>query len=314
MKPKIISILAGTLLSLLIVYLLAGNRKSTLSKKRTDFAFSRSQLVNMIVIEKQNKKLTLVRQNNQWQLTNGEKVNNKMVHNLFGVVKLLKMHAPVSREKYHSVSDSIIKHGTSLSFLDGKKKLYELRYIEMNNRNIALNSKNAPFYITVPGHSRIALEKMASNDAINWKDKLLINFSKEQIASVLVDFPEQEKSSYSIINKNNAPKLLDTNKKEISNTLQEKLSDYLHFFKGISYETFDTNLYTAPITNSIFGLEINLKKDISLKINAYPVYNKTKKERDKNIFAGVINLTDTVILKYSDFDPIILSKEYFIKK
>lgn len=315
MKKKQVFFLVGVVVILGAIFLLTGNKNSTFKKNTTDFSFNKGDRANSIIIsEGDSKKLILQKDNNEWLLNNTYKVNKQKINTVLGALKNLKMQSPVSKKDIANLKELLKNNGTSIAIKKNNKTIYQVTYIKHNNRTVGAMGKGKPYYLEIHGYTHIGIGELISCNESAWRDKLNFNFTSRQIAAVEIIYPSNRENSFSVINAPDGPVLFDSEKTPVNEFLAEEVKDYLHFFTGIDFNYPNLQIFKIKSDSILFELNLLTTNKKSISLTSFPLFNMNTGIPDIHQFAGIINNTDTVFLKYSDFDAIRLSKEYFLKK
>lgn len=314
MKRKNIYLLSGAMLVLAIIYISLPDTKSSLKKETANFSFNSAKSATSIHIKTHEEFIRFIKTSEGWIIEDEFTVNPKMINVVWGALQNLRMQSPVSVKDKQILRDTILNHGTELSVLKDNKAIYHLQFIDINGRTIALSQKNEPFYINIHGYKDISLGQIIKSDQDNWKDKLLINLRKDQISEIALNYATDKQNSFSIKVLSDSLILYDFDGRKELFASNEELSDYLHFFKGVSYETPDYTAHSITEPTPNFNLTINTLSQSILTIEAYKLENKDTQKESSHIFAAIINRQDTVFAKFTNFDAILVKKDYFLKK
>lgn len=310
MKKKPIVILASILAIIVLVLVFTQSLKTTFNPEKTNFSFSKFEGIDKIIIQSPTATIELLKQDNSWKTNTGETADKSKVNTLLGAIKNLQMQSPVSKNQVQALRDSLAGHATTITLKNGHKKAYSLNFLNIRHRTVASKPNGKPFYIEIKGYSHVGFSELVYTEPEKWQGKLLFDFPKEEIKAVTVAYPLKEKEGFEIVNKNGSASLLDLNGSEISTASTQAISDYLHFFRGIKYEAANFSTPDSKVGPPKFSLLISaVKRDVY--IQAYKLRHPASGQTDQTQFVGIINKADTVLLQYSDFDPIVVGIDFF---
>lgn len=314
MKNKWIFVLIALVSLLSIIVFITGNGKSTFSKKESIEALKTGTRFDKISIESKNENFTIQQIQNKWLIDGTTEANLSKIKAMVAALENIQMKFPASHEQSVKLRDTILKNGTTVSLTFENKPIYRLHFIDFNYHTAALSPKDYPVFIEIRTFSDLPLGALISKNKPAWSNNLLIDLAKEEIATVRIDYFSNPGESFSIDLTGSTTRLFSVEGAGLENFNDENIADYLNFFSGICFETRDNKKYYEDFRTKNFILEIVAKSGRKIKLEAYNLYNPETSVKDINTFAAIVNNSDTIHLNYSEIDPILVPKSYFLKK
>lgn len=311
-KPVILLLLAAILLAFILIGI--NSHKLYFTKKKSNFALKKSQTITRLVIRSARNSLTIEQEGNNWIIDSALAANTQMIAASLAVLEKLQMEFPVSKKQKQAIADSIKQNGTTVSLFNGDHCIYTIQFIDMQRISYALNRHDIPFAVSVAGYEKLCLGDVLTTDKFKWLKNLLIDLNDYDIKEIRLIYPKDKTKSFGIKNEPSQIRLTESDAKTIYNSDEENLSDYLHFFKGITFEQNSREIKFLMSSEIDFILEIDTKEGKQIVLEAHPLMQNNQAGKDINIFAGIVNKSDTIALKYNTFDPILVDKSYFLKK
>lgn len=311
-KKKIV-ILVFSVLVLASIWLI---RKQIQKSRKHDIQFNLAEQSSpdKISISEGGNVCELIKTEERWMVNTSTEAKTPLINYMLSKLKLLKMDYPPSRAEMEYLKDTLSKYGRTIELSQNGKTIYRLYFLEYRGRNIALNRKQEPYYVTIPGNKLMSLQKLIPVQPEDWKKNILIDIPKENIVSLSLTYPNNQGKSFTIEqNGSSSYKLLDEHHEIISNTESIEIQDYLMFYKGIAYLLYDKtshSIFKAPY----FQLCITMKDSTKITCEGYELNIRNSQKTDENYCGIITNREDTVIVKYTDIDPLLVEKDYFLKK
>lgn len=290
-------------------------RNSTLSRNDTRFALESTEGITGIELSDDLAMLTLQKKASGWFLS-AEKADDRKVRSLLLAATLIEMESPVAHSSEAKVTEQM-DHGVTVSFYKDKKSVLAWTFCEWGKQYYARKKQAGKIYrIGVKGFDRIKLPVIFSTKQEYWATNPLIHLDPDDIMAVSVEYPLRKDKSFHIRQEaNNRLIVTDHSDKDITAWCdQETLQDYLHFFSNISYEKMPDDNIRSREKEVLFRLEIVTRAGLLTELTAYPVTDPETGISDPLIFRGHTEKQGTILLKYSDFDPITVPLDYFLKK
>jgi hypothetical protein len=307
-------ILLGICAIVLVVFVFVFRKSgSSLHKKDINFAFKKDiSKIERILIEG-DKVFELNKINSEWLVDNKIKANDQKVSNLFFILDKIQMTHPASNELEKTLIDYIQNDGSKIELFCKNKSVYKLQYSKYNNSYVALNRYNKPYFIELNGYNHIPIYEILSVDENDWKENMLLNVTSNEIKQIQLRYKYDSSRDFMLITSN--PITIKDSEGEVVLKLSiNNALDYLHFFEGIEYSVRDTIKYIANYSIQLFDFEMIQSDNTKITISGFPLFDKTSNSISVSHFEAVINNLDSVMINYSLFDPILVTKDYFLKK
>jgi hypothetical protein len=311
-KSTIISISAVAIL--IALALIFKPNTSTLKTDKIGLKSSDTQKTDRIEILHASGKVILVRDANQWTTSAGEKADQKKVAKLFKAMKAIQIKSPVAKATAAALAEDLTHNGTSVHFYYREKELYRLTFGSYNSNNYFKLKKDQFYFFSIKGMEQQLLDNYTSTDINLWLERLLINLKPDEIATIVMEYPQDPYSGFRIENDINDLKIVTIQNQQLNNIDPEITDDYLHFFSGIRYSQIDTIKTPVNKQHYLFRLVIKTSETKVIHLDTFELLNAETRQPDVSKFAAIVNGGFLVGLNYSDFDPIIVEKDYFLKK
>lgn len=306
------------ILAALAFYLYFYRFNTTLSGRDTDFSVAEGKY-NRVIIREKEKQVELIRTDSNWKVR-GEDINQARLKNLIFASGNLEIVAPVGREGRDTILEHI-KNGTEVEFYKGIERVDAFELCKLDNQIYArrLHSRK-PFRITVKGYSGADLSEVYRADSLFWKKDFLIKTSEKAINRVILLYPGHPEKSFILEKGNNGKfELLDPIKhKKIGQVDTTSIHNFLSLLPFMNYKT-PEDMKTVPEDSlkrrqELFILQISDVNHHKVDIHGFPRIRGNKGTRDQTDFYALTSTKGLVLLNYDEFDPILLPRDYFLKK
>jgi hypothetical protein len=318
MKNYILLILVVLVLGL-AAYFSMNRKGSTLHKRDIHFAVEVPDAITKILIESKNARTDLEKINNQWHV-NGEEGNQERIHDLLIISELIEADAPVSFSQTDSINQQL-KNGTRISFYEGKRRIYSFLLCKWENMLFARNIRSEkPFRVSVKGYPNIDLVRVFSASATDWTSNILIDLTPDAIEQVKIDYPsKQSRSFHLIVAENGKYTLFGPDSTNLSLKVDHEIAkEYCSFFSKIRFTHLPDSVKVdiAVIRNQkpLFILNIKSSGNKPIRLEGYQKVDSLTHVADSYRFYTIDPDRGLILLNFSDFDPILVSPEYFLKK
>jgi hypothetical protein len=316
---KIILTIIFVFLAIIALYFSFYRNRTTLNRSEIHFALTNAKEIDNINIVDNNNNITLVRDSNHWTL-NKKEVRQDLINTFLGVSEGLDAISPVS----HGQRDSVLinlNNGTKLTYFHNNRKINSFKICKSGNSiyGILENSQN-PYRLTLRGFPDIDLTKIFDANAEHWMVNLLLDFEPSTIESIILEYTLKPDKGFQIEKMSNGQFYLSKNGRfsPIQNTDPEILTDYLSFFNDIRYyHVCDSNGIKKEISETqkpFFHLKLTSINNTITEIWGFNKPNIENENSDPYEFYAISKERGIMLLKYNDFDPILVNIDNFLKK
>lgn len=313
MKKKFPVLLIILIIALLLIWFY-GNRTFKNKKLNTQFNLQEQLMPDEIKIYQGNESCRLVKKDDNWSVGTSDEAKGQWVNFMISKLYLLVLDYPASQHETVHLKDTLVRSGRTIELYREDKKIYTLVFMEYKGKNIALNRKEEPFYIKIAGNESISLDKLIPVEVAQWKKNLLIDLEKKDIMKVCITYPDNLAQSFCLKKDQKGKLTLYNNLNEpLKNTERQQTEDYLMFFRGITYLPFDTGNYSIKET-PFFILSVTQHDSVKNNYEGHQLIQVKGYQEDINFCGIILNSKDTIFVKYEAIDPVLVEKEYFLKK
>jgi hypothetical protein len=317
---KKIIILAIIVLSLSIVaYFSVMNKNSSFQKKDKRFSIEISQNINRIRIKSLVEESNLTNSSEGW-LINDKRANQQRVKDMLMIAGLIDAVSPVSEGEADSIKQKI-RSGTQVDFFEGKTCLNSFRICKWNNRIFAQRDRSrSPFRIAVKGYPTIDLTRVLSASPIDWSENIIMDFKSGDIRQVSVSYPRMLSKNFVLKNFNNLRiQILNKDSLDLTRMINHEAAvEYLNFFSSVHFITLPDSMRekikSMDFDVPLFTLNIQLAQAGAFSIAGFQKTDFVTGKSDRDQFIAFVSDRGYILLNYSDFDPILVPLDYFLKK
>jgi len=310
----------------ILVYIFS-NPNGTLGIGNNSFAIENIEDINQIKISRGENTVSLEKLDENWMVNASYHVNKRTLITFLEVLSRIDILAPASKAENQTIASKLKQDGILVEIYKNQRirKKYYVSSPDISSAKtyMMLYKSSEPYIVHIPGHNTFIAAWFIADEYF-WRDKTVFNLSPQDIQRIQVNYPYSENKSFTINTSTGEFKLSDYTKNNIDDFDPEKISRYLTYFNGITFEQFatgitkeqkDSILATNPIIRislqSFSGLETNLK------IYRKPADTKTDEfgqaiEFDVNKAYGILNDSkEFILIQYYIFDPIFKEIDYF---
>lgn len=316
--------IAFLLILIVALVILFSRKDGTLLKKNVDFFPENISEINRIEISKNEEVILLERNNSQWMLNGMASAQNDRIQFLLESLERIEIVSPASKLVKDSVIAHLLLYGKYVQ-LSGRGNTDKHFYIYFDTTEVAgtymmTGKSGTPFMVCLKGYSGNNIENIFSLNFKSWQENILFNFTPDEIREVMVEYPAETDHSFRIFRDESdgivLSDLISVWPKEKTNT--QEIQDYLYFFLNVRFEYPEKRIPDQIFSAQPFaklGLIAGVSREVNLKAFYLPASNGVSGKHDLNRFIALVNNEqDTVILKYTDMDPIFRQIEDFQKK
>ncbi len=303
----------------IVAYFSLTGKNSTLRKKDTRFALPATENITKIRIASSEYESVMDNTPDGWYINN-QPANKQRINDMLMISGLIDAAAPVSESQADSVRCAL-QTGTEVFFLAGSRCIHAFTLCKWNNRIYGQRERSKKaFRLSVKGYPEIDLIKVFQASPSAWQSNVIMDFPPDDILQVTLTYPAKTKSSFTLkVLDRTHIMLTDADSNNYTGLLNmETAKEYLNFFSAIHYSALpDASTETVKkihTENILFTLEVKLKSGATFIITGYPKYDPVNAEPDPWQFIATAGNDNYIVLKYNDFDPILVPLDYFLKK
>lgn len=332
----IIIVLSGA-----VLWFVTHPSKQTITELEGNFAIKDSKQISKIVLtDVDNKKVELTQNGGVWFVNGKYPAREELVTQLFESLTRVTSLCPVPTAAHDNVIREMLDHHVQAQIFDAQNNLLKSYWVggpSVDGQNtymlLEIDGKPAsrPHMTYVPGVKGY-LTFRYSTDEENWRTKILFNYKPEEIKSLSVEYPADEKSSFTITNvaKDSFTLSPADEKYRINDSYQQKfIQQYLSFYSSIYIESFDNNyshkdsvMQTTPFC--IFTITEQDNSVNKVKLFYMPVSKRSKLQEDANgkpvtadidhYYASIHNEKDFATVQYYIFGKLLRNyKDFYFK-
>lgn len=336
--PYLLVILA---LAVAAVWFIQHPSKETVNKREGDFAVKDAKEIAKIVIaDTENNKIELTNSNGLWMANGKYAAREDMVESVMDAVTRMASLCPVPVAAHDNVIREMMAHHVRVEIFDKANKLMKSYWVggptvDGQNTYMLLEEDgqpvSRPHMIYIPGFKGYVTHRF-STDLEQWRTRVVFNYKPEEIKSLRVEYPADEKNSFTLTKLANdsvvvAP--LDE-KFRINELYQQKyIYQYLSFYSSIYLEAFvneypsrDSVMKTTPYC--IFTITEMDSSVNEVKLFYMPINKRSKTQFDVNgrelsydvdhYYAAVHEGKDFAVVQYFLFGKLLRNyKDFFFK-
>ncbi len=245
----------STIILLSILIALAGfsiyiyknkSKTSTIDKEASDFKYKDTASIDKIFLaDKEGKQILVERKAEGWLLDGKYHVRPDVIDLLLYTIRSVEVKSPVSKNGRTSVIKIMAAKSTKVElYSKGEKvKQYYVGHATQDNTGtymILTNLENGenyeePFITHIPGFDGF-LSTRYITDAIDWRDRLLINYRPPQIKQIKLELHEALDSSFVIDLYSMQRFGLKTLKGKFIPFQEDQMKQYIAYFQNVNCE------------------------------------------------------------------------------
>lgn len=274
--PLIVIVLA---LAVAAAWFIMNQPKGTINEQEGNFAVKdKKEISKIILTDTENKKIELTNPGGIWMVNGKYPARQELIEQLMDAITRVTSLCPVPTTAHDNVIREMLGHHVRTEIFDTKGNLMKSYWVggpsvdaQSTYMLLEIDGKpaNRPHMTYMPGQKGY-LTLYYSTDEENWRTKVLYNYKPNEIKSLSLEYPGDEKSSFTLTNV--GPDSFDLapadEKFRIKEVYQQKyIGQYLSFYGSIFIEAYD-NDYS--------------KKDSMLKTTPFAIITITEKDNSVN--------------------------------
>ncbi len=322
-KQRILFILAGALV-LVAVILFFSNPWQTLKTNGKNFAIDHPETITSALLTYHNDTIELVKRESKWEVNSRFSAQQRSLNLLLNLLTDIEIKSPVSRKNTDLILKKLETDAKQLIVYSGKKKLRTyLMTADSTHTYMMLKGSGTPYLVELKGYSGVNLFQLIPVQLDFWRNNSLFNFNPAEIASVEVIYPGKTDDSYKIVRNRSSFRLYRwDDDKELKGVNKNTVVEYFSFFTRLEF-TIPTDsvrqkaLKVTENNDPVFMLTVITVDGTENTVKAYrmPISSSVPAIYNTDKFYALINDdSELVIMNYIDFDPLLKTVNYFLKK
>ena len=311
---------------------------STVDKDARNFKIEDTATVTKIFIaDKNNHSITLERKKGGWVTPHGYPCRTDAINLLLYTMKMLDVKSPVSKNAKPNVINYMVGHAVKVQAYSGDDliKQYYVGHENAENDGTYMiltdiesgENYEDPFLMCIPGFNGYLSSRyfMSENE---WRERMVINYTPDQLKTIKLEFSEHPDSSYAI-------KLNSTTSFELQKLSgsalpfdEAKMKQYLAYFQNISYELLlnnENNKLVDSVKNAIPFIKMtitdtknqtkqfnfvrkNSSPALNMKYGVHYIYDPDR------LFMNYNSGQEVTVVQYYVFGKILQTYGYFLPK
>ena len=248
--PYIIIIIALTGAA---IWFIQHQPKGTINEQEGDFSVKdKNEISKIILSDTENKKVELTNTGGVWFVNGKYPAREDLINQLFESITRVTSLCPVPTAGHDNVIREMMGHHVRAEIFDAKNNLLKSYWVggpsvDGLNTYMLLEIDGAPAsrpHLTyIPG-TKGYLTLRYTTDEETWRTKILFNYKREEIKELRVEYPNDEKNSFTItaVAKDSFALSPVDEKFRVANAYPQKfVHQYLNFYSSIYAEAFDNN-------------------------------------------------------------------------
>lgn len=310
-------ILSISLLTGLAVYILIFRNNTTLNPFTSDFSLSDPDKVTIINITDSEGTISLRKTEEGWK-TGEVIILQEKAEDLLMLLHLLETRSPTPIE-FEVDINACIDEGVKITCYQNKKVLKSFSLCKFNRALYARKQNTQRAYrISVRGYDNTDLTAIVTSRLQAWQQNSIIDLAATDIKLVSVHYPGTTKKGFILsVDSTGYLNLYNEKGMPVEMTLRDqRVKDYFYFFSGIRY--FDAGKEFPDkrfIKNDspFFILKIESWNSTVILIEGYGITDPETGKLNPEGFYAIHKKLGVIFLKYIDFDPILVDRDYFLK-
>jgi hypothetical protein len=221
----------------------------------TTFGLTDSSCVTRIRIAADSSKVTLIKKDDSWYLSDGNPTRSVADDALYAL-SLLQVKSPLPQsaaEEYNAAMNEAVSVSLGGRFMN--KRSYKLCRLKDLGLVGVLHGKKTPYLLEVRGNSELDVLDMLSTNSLYWRQDVVFSFTPAEIRTVAVENIIEPQQSFVLqVDTLGQVKLTDTYLgKEITPVVAEKVKKYLSYFTQVGFEHYVTDLSPLEVESILLS-------------------------------------------------------------
>ena len=319
-----------------LYFLTYSNNSGTITEDNKDFAIEDTASITKIFLADKNNHTVLLTKGkeNIWMVNQKHRARKDLVNVLLKTIKTLEVRSPVGRMAKDNIVKRLSTSAVKVEIYLGKDTPEKVYYVGGATQNtmgtyMLIENSTEPYIMHIP-HFFGYLTTRYTTDAVEWRDKLVMNYDFKDLSSVKIEYFTKPESSFLIRERGDWTfELMDiANKKSIEKYDTTALTIYLTQFKNINYEGY-TKTVSKEAKDSILLSKPFLSIECTDKIGSTTTITAFLKKLDvprdgiegklithdlDRLYAEINESGDLITIQYFVFDKLLLELNDFIPK
>ncbi len=246
-----------------------------------DFAVDREMVYKVFIADRHGTRTTLERKADHWMFNDEHIARPDAIENLLNTINNIRMRFKPTEAAVPHMVETLATQGLKVEIYGKEDELLKSYYIggatnDERGTYIILEGAEQPYVAEIPGWEG-NLRYRFNMRGDDWRDKTILKATAEEIASVSVEYPKQQNSSFRLSVENEmSVKPYYPLTPVIRAPLQEgRVDAFIHNFEALVASSF--NNYNEDFDQIVaqvpFAVITVTKKDGSTKsLNLFPIY------------------------------------------
>lgn len=311
-------------LAVMVLFVIHTKRDKSMREGIDDFIPPDIQVIDKIIISDRDHQVLLEKSGNDWTINQSGRAGKERVMFLLSGIQRLEMISPVSRTVRQEIMHTMTYKGRLVE-LYRKNRLSRSFYVYFDSITIhgtcmMKHPSGTPLEVKLKGFPVKNLMELFSADEHSYYESALFGHAPGEILEIAVEYMDEPDKSYKITwDENGTLMLVDPRNPDAPvEADHQEISDYLNFFGKIDLEPVNQSLSEFFASQQPFAeITVRVKSGPGTRFKAYRYQRPTGKngDYDKNLYIAILaHNHDTVVIHYSDTDPIFRQIGDFQKK
>lgn len=324
MHRKYLPVFTLVLLAAAVALVLLSRRNSTLPEGIKTFIPPDIGKIDRICITQQQQQLVLEKTEQGWTIPQRGPVQPERIAFMLAGMSKMERIAPVSNLYRDEIARDLVEKGRRIEIYQRGRlvRSFFMDYdsLKVKGTSLVKNASGIPVMVKLRGYPAMNLMELFSTEVSDYVENSILGYGPAQILEITLLYPGKLGHSFSI-EKIGPDKLVLTrpdNPQMILDADPQELSDYLHFFAPVYC---DPNTTVRPgdfASQQPFAiLTVRIEDGVGTDLQAYARRSLSGESRDvdRNFYIAILaGGKDTVLIRYSDTDPLFRLAGDFQKK
>ncbi|HTH54706.1 MAG TPA: DUF4340 domain-containing protein [Cyclobacteriaceae bacterium] len=185
------------MIALIMALFVFNSVKNNPSVDKGIFQIENLDKVDRVVLQSKNEKTDLSFNGTKWMVNGSHEADRQMIKVLFAALKQIEAKRAVASAIQDSVQKEINTTGIKVSCYEGEvlAKEFWSKGNAQNSETYFQLTDGVPFLVNIPGY-RVYVASVFEVPTNDWRDKTVFNFNWQNIRTVEVKFPKNEKQNF----------------------------------------------------------------------------------------------------------------------